>query len=83
MSVIQAIETQGAASPIDGLTRVAVLVVAPDGWRCYEAFHALRLTHWTDDKAAAASWTVRHGNKIPPEDARRYFHITDDMEFVP
>ena len=58
MSEIRLVETQGCASPIEGLTRVAVLCSAPDGWRVYEAIHALRDgEHWDQDRAAAVVWT--------------------------
>ena len=83
MSTIQNVETQGCASPIYGLTRVAVLCHAPDGWRAYEAMHVLRSGyHWDHDKAEAVEWTRAHGNKLTHEQARRYFHITPDMEFA-
>ncbi len=83
MSEVMAIETQGAASPIANLTRVAVLLRGPDGWRCYEAFHILPLSdRWEENKAAAAEWTRTWGNKITPKQAGRYFNITDDMEFA-
>ena len=84
MSELKGIETQGAASPINHLTRVAVLTWAPDGWRCYESFHVLNPGDmWEDDKARAVEWTRLYGNKLTPEQARRYFAITDDMEFAP
>ena len=83
MSTIIAIETQGAASPIRHLTRVAVLLHGPDGWRCYEAFHVLPLSaKWEENKAAAGAWTRTWGNKLTPKQARRYFAITDEMEFA-
>ena len=83
MSTITAIETQGAASPILNLARVAVLLRGPDGWRCYEAFHVLPVSDkWEENKAKAAEWTRAYGNKLTPGGAKRYFHITPDMEFA-
>jgi len=65
------------------MTRVAVLTWAPDGYRCYEAFHALRVGEsWEDDKAAAVEWTRKYGNKLSKQEARRYFTIPDDMPFA-
>ena len=52
-----------------GLTAVAVLCEAPDGWRVYEALHLLRLDTWKEDKAAAVEWTHRNGNKLSREEA--------------
>ena len=83
-SELREIETQGCASPIAGLTRVAVLTWAPDGYRVYEGFHALRTgEHWEEDKAAAVAWTRAHGNKLSRQEARRYFNLSDDMRFAP
>ena len=83
MSDLKAVETQGARSPIPHLTRVAVLSHAPDGWRCYEAFCVLHPgDKWEEDKAAAVAWTRAYGNKLTPEQAKRYFNITSDMEFA-
>lgn len=86
-SELKAVETQGCASPLNtveaGLTRVAVLTWAPDGYRVYESFHVLRIgEHWEEDKAAAVEWTRRHGNKLSKQEARRYFLIPDDMPFA-
>lgn len=81
-SKIKSIETQGCASPVPGLTRVALLTHAPDGWRVYEAFCPLRLDHWEEDKAEAVAWTKLYGNKLSREEAGRYFRITADMTFA-
>ena len=84
MSEIRGVETQCCASPINCLTRVAVLLQGPDGWRCYESFHVLNAGDmWEDNKARAVEWTRLHGNKLPPEQAKRYFLITPDMKFAP
>lgn len=83
MSEIKLVETQGCASPIKGLTRVAVLCSAPDGWRVYEAMHVLRTgEHWDQDRADAVVWTHKYGNKLRREEARRYFNIPDTMKLV-
>ena len=83
MSEIRAVETQGIASPIPGLTMVAVLCEAPDGWRCYAAAHALETNgDWETQRAEAVAWTHRRGNKLSPEQARQYFTFPDDLKFV-
>ena len=79
-SKLKGVETQGCASPIKGLTRVAVLTHNPDGWRCYEAFWQMRLDHWEEDKAEAVEWTRSFGTKLSRNEARRYFGISDDMD---
>ena len=83
MSEIRAVETQGIASPIPGLTMVAVLCEAADGWRCYAAAHALDIAgDWEAQKAEAVAWTHRHGNKQTRPQARQYFSFPDDMKFA-
>lgn len=82
MSEIRNIELQGCASPIRGLTRVAVMCWAPDGWRVYEAMHVLPVGRSQEAVDKAVVWTHQHGNKLSKEQARRYFHIPDDMEFA-
>lgn len=82
MSEIENVELQGCASPINGLTRVAVLCSAPDGWRVYEAMHVLPLGRSQEAVDEAVAWTKSYGNKLSKEQARRYFHIPDDMEFA-
>ena len=84
MSQIRNVETQGVSSPIKGLTMVAVLCEAPDGWRVYEAACILRLgPDWDGDKAEAVAYAHRHGRKLDRSRARRYFNITDDMRLAP
>ena len=86
MSEIRNVETQNIASPIAGLTMVAVLCKAVDGWRCYESAHALDITcrkgEWEAQKAEAAAWTHRQGNKLTPEQARKYFPFSAQLEFA-
>ena len=83
MSEIIGIETQGIASPLAGLTMVAVLCKAPDGYRVYHAAHVLRLAAWADDKAVAVAWTKSYGNKMTPGEAARYFNIPAEWRFAP
>ena len=65
MSEIRAVESQGIASPIVGLTMIAVFCEAVDGWRCYESAHALDIDgDWDAQKAEAIAWTHAHGNKL-------------------
>lgn len=81
MSELKSVEFRGIASPVDGLCRVAVLTFAPDGWRVYEAACVVP----AGDEAArqeAISWCRRSGNKLSPDEARRYFNITSDMKFA-
>ena len=83
MSAIRRVETQGFASPIPGLTMVAVLCEAADGWRCYASAHALDINgDWEAQKAAAVAWTHQYGNKLSPQEARKYFHFPADMKFA-
>ena len=87
MSKIRHISTTGTASPLNtvegGLTAVAILCEAPDGWRVYEAVHFLRLDHWEHDKALAVAWTHRHGNKLSRKEAAKHFvNIPDDWAWA-
>ena len=84
MSEIRNVDTQGVSSPIRGLTMVAVLCEAVDGWRVYEAACVLRPgADYDGDKAVAVAYAQKFGNKLDRPRARRYFNITDDMVLVP
>ena len=83
MSQIRDVDTQGVASPIEGLTMVAVLCEAPDGWRVYEAALALRVDNWDEELAVAVAWTHAHGNKLSPSRAKRYFALPFTMKMAP
>ena len=83
MSKVIKVETQGIASPIRGLTMVAVLCVAPDGWRCYEAAHVIDIgADFEAQKSAAVLWTHQHGNKLSKPDAGKYFTPIADLKFA-
>ena len=83
MSEIRHIESQSIASPEPGMTVIAVLCWAADGWRCYRAVFVFDVKgDWDAQKAEAARWTQAYGNKLSKAQARRYFSFPEDMEFA-
>ena len=76
------VELQNIPSDIEGLHLVAVLGHSPDGWRCYEAAVVMPSmldpnfeTKWKPAVERASQYAAANGNKLSPENARRYFHF--------